>query len=172
MGTKLKSGSMFPEFTLPMVGGSGIRIGGEHDRWQLVIVYRGRHCPLSKRYLGRLNDMIGAFAEHGIEILVVSADWHEQAEADVQEFGWRFAVGYDLTVEQMRSLGTFISEPQVLEQTDRPFSEPGLFAIRPDGTVHIIHISNSPFSLPDLDNLLAGLAFIRRRNYPLDGTME
>lgn len=171
MTTKLRSGSPVPEITVPRAGGGELRIGGARECWQLLIVYRGRHCPPSKRFLGRLNDMVDDFAARDTEIIAVSADAGDQAEADLQEFGWRFPLGYDLGVDSMRALGTYISAPRP-QETDRPFSEPGLFVITPTGHAQIIDISNAPFSMPDLDNLLTGLIFIQNRGYPPRGTLN
>lgn len=171
MSTKLTSGAMVPEFTLPRAGGGEVRIGGRRDAWQLLIVYRGRHCPLSRLYLDRLDSLADEFGRLNVEILVVTADPRDQAEADMQEFGWRFPLGYDLTVASMRSLGTYVSAP-LPHETDRPFSEPGLFAVAPSGIARIIAISTSPFVLPDLDSLLNGLTFIQKRDYPPRGTLE
>ncbi len=171
MTTRLRSGSKIPELTLARAGGGELRIGGAHARWRLLIVYRGRHCPLSNRFLGRLNGMVDDFAARETDIVAVSADTRDQAEADLQEFAWRFPVGYDLSVEAMRALGTFISIPRP-QETDRPFSEPGLFVVTPAGDAQIIDISSAPFSMPNLDNLLTGLAFIQNRGYPPRGTMD
>lgn len=170
MSSKLASGAAVPELTVSRAGGGDIRIGGPRDDWQLVVVYRSRHCPVSKKYLERLDGLFDEFAERGIEVVVVSADDRDQAEADAKEYGWRFALGYDLSIDMMRTLGVYISEPRP-QETDRPFAEPALFAIAPDGIAQIIEISNAPFALPDLDGLLTGLTFIQNRNYPPRGTM-
>ena len=106
-----------------------------------------------------------------LTVATVSADPQEKAQADVAEFGWRFPVGYDLTVEQMRLLGLYISEPRSATETDRPFAEPGLFVINPEGNVQIIDISNAPFSRPDLSGILRGIKLIQERNYPIRGTL-
>ena len=50
--TKLKAGDPFPTFTLPSVGGGSTKVGepqGGKD-WQMVVVYRGKHCPICSRY--------------------------------------------------------------------------------------------------------------------------
>lgn len=115
--------------------------------------------------------MLEDYKTAGVTVVTVSADPREKAQADVAEFGWRFPVGYDLTVEQMRQLGLYISEPRSAAETDRPFAEPGLFVINPDGNVQIIDISNAPFSRPDLAGILRGIKLIQERNYPVRGTL-
>jgi hypothetical protein len=66
------------------------------------------------------------------------------------KFGWRFPVAYGLSPDQMRTLGLYISEPRSAQETDRPFAEPGLFVVNPEGKVQIVEISNAPFARPDL----------------------
>ncbi|MDI1342563.1 MAG: redoxin domain-containing protein [Pseudolabrys sp.] len=112
------------------------------------------------------------FKEANIEVFAISGDPREKAEAEAQEEGWRFAVGYGLTLDQMRKLGLYISEPRSPQETDRPFPEPGLFVINRDGKVQIVDISNAPFARPDLAGLLKGLKFIQDKEYPIRGTLE
>ncbi len=170
MSEKIPAGAPMPEFTLPRAGGGEVSIGGG-GRWQMVVVYRGRHCPLCKKYFARLEELRDDYAEAGVEIVAVSCDPAEKAEADVEEFGWGFPVGYDLSLERARSLGLYISEPRSAQETDRPFAEPGVFVVNPEGRIHIVDVSNAPFSRPDLANLLGGIRFIQANDYPIRGTL-
>jgi len=114
--------------------------------------------------------MLDDFMTAGIAVMAVSADSLEKAQADVAEQGWRFPVGYGLTTDQMRQLGLYISEPRSPQETDRPFAEPGVFVINPEGKVQIVDISNAPFARPDLAGILQGLKFVREKQYPIRGT--
>lgn len=168
--TKLAAGVPFPALTWPKVGG-GTVAPATAPGWRMLVVYRGRHCPLCKKYLGTLNDLLGEFEAAKVEIAAVSADPQERATADVDEQGWRFPVGFGLTLEQMASLGVYISEPRSAQETDWPFAEPGLFVINPAGFVHIVDIANAPFARPDLEALLNGLKFVMANDYPIRGTL-
>lgn len=168
---KLKAGTPIPSFSLPKVGGGEITTGGGPN-WKMIVVYRGKHCPLCRRYLKTLNELSEQFTESNIEVAAISGDPKEKAESEVAEEGWRFPVGYGLNVAQMQALGLYVSEPRSPQETDRPFPEPGLFVVNPEGKAHIIDVSNAPFSRPDLAGILAGLKFIREKNYPIRGTME
>ena len=172
MSEKPKSGALFPRFALDRMGGGTVVIGGEREHWQLVIVYRGRHCQPAKPFLAGLNQMTADFAERNIDVVAISADQHERAEADVKEFSWTFEVGYGLTLETMRAMGLYISEPRYAQETDGPYAEPALFALSPRGTAEIIDIANAPFSLPDLGGVLSGIKFIQNRDYAPGGTLE
>ena len=169
MTTKITAGAPLPELDLPLAGGGDIHIGGEGG-WRMVVVYRGLHCPKCKAYLTKLKDLARGFADINTDIITVSGDPEEKAEAFKQDLGLDFPVAYGLTVEQMKDWGLYVSNPRSPEETDRPFPEPGLFILRPDGTVQIADVSNAPFARPDLDNLLGGLTFIQAKDYPVRGT--
>lgn len=171
MSTRLKSGEKFPAFDLPRIGGGKVSLGNGGG-WQLVVVYRGKHCPICKRYLAKFEEMKDEFAKVGTEIVAISADPEEKAAADVAEFKWSFPVGHSLSVERMRALGLYISNPRSPEETDRPFAEPGLFAVTPDGTMQLIDIANAPFLRPDPALVLRGITMARERNYPARGTAD
>ena len=169
LSTKLAAGDALPALTIPRLGGGDIcpATGGQ---WQLFVVYRGKHCPLCKTYLKTLDGLIEEFAEIGVSIAVASGDPVQKAAADVQEHGWRFPVGYGMSVDQMKALGLYISDPRP-QETDRPFAEPGLFLINPQGQLQIIDISNAPFARPDLNGILRGVKLIQERQYPIRGTL-
>jgi peroxiredoxin len=170
MTTKLKAGQAMPEISLPTLGGGTVSLGASTGGWRMIVVYRGKHCPLCKTYLGRLQDLAPDYEAAGIELIVVSGDPEEKAAAAKQEWGLAQTLAYDLKPEQMQKLGLYISEPRSAQETDRPFPEPGLFVINPQGKLHIVDISNAPFARPDLANLLNGLKYVQEKNYPVRGT--
>ena len=129
---KLQAGSILPTISLPKVGGGNLQIGGAGD-WKMLVVYRGKHCPICRTYLKTLDGLFDQFKHAGTEVVAVSADPKEKAESEAGDEGWRFAVGYDLSQDQMRALGLYISEPRSPQETDRPFSEPALFITNPEG---------------------------------------
>lgn len=135
----------------------------------MLVVYRGRHCPRCKRYLNKLSAMLGDWTAV-MDVVVVSADTQEKAAADKAEFGWAFDLCHGLTEAQMRALGLYVSEPLSEAETTGLFAEPGTFAIRPDGTLMLVDISNGPASRPDLDELLDGMKFNIENNRPARGT--
>lgn len=168
---KLQAGLQLPPISLPKVGGGDVRFGGAAG-WQMLVVYRGKHCPQCKRYLKGLDGMLDDYRAAGVEVIAASADPKPKAETEVAEEGWHFPVGYDLSQDQMRQLGLYISNPRSAEETDRPFAEPGLFLLNPAGQAQIIDISNAPWSRPDLANILNAVKAIKERNYPIRGTAD
>ena len=167
--TKMKAGVEFPPLTMDKVGGGQIKVG-QSGAWQMLVVYRGKHCPLCRKYLANLNGLLDDYRSAGVDVVAVSADSKEKAETEKEEEGWRFPVAYGLSPDQMRTLGLYISEPRSPQETDRPFPEPGLFLINPKGKAQIIEISNAPFARADLSGVLGGVKVIQERNYPIRGT--
>ena len=170
---KPTAGDPLPSITLPTVGGSEIRVTQplSEDRWRMLVVYRGKHCPICKGYLSSLEALVPRFAEIGVDVVALSGDPRAKAEAQAAEGALTFPIAYGLSVEQMRSLGLYVSEPRSPQETDQPFPEPGLFVVRSDSRTQIIDISNAPFARPDLNSILSGLSFIRKNDYPIRGTL-
>ncbi|KEJ89837.1 redoxin domain-containing protein [Sulfitobacter donghicola] len=156
--------------SFPSLGPAGTtEIGQQKDRWTMVFVYRGKHCPRCKRFLNKLNAALPAW-EEVLDVVVVSADTEEKAKADLAEFGWDFNLCYGMTEAQMRSLGLYVSSPLSEAETTGLFAEPGAFGIRPDGSLMLVEISNGPAARPDLEELLDGMKFNIDNNRPERGT--
>ncbi len=167
---KFEAGAAFPEFTWPSVAGDTVT-PAEGPGWRLLVVYRGKHCPLCKKYLTMLDGMQDAYADAGITVWALSSDPVERAKSEVSEQGWTLPVLAGLSEDEMRTLGLYISSPRSPDETDRNFAEPATFVINPDGKVQIIDISNAPFSRPDLNGLLEGIQFVNEKNYPVRGVV-
>ncbi len=167
----LAAGSPFPKLDIAKLGGGALTLGvprGGHD-WQMIVVYRGLHCPLCKKYLAQLDEIVDEFAQLGVDVVALSGDGEVKAQSMVDEMGLKLAMGYGLSVAQMAALTLYISDPRSPQETDQPFPEPGLFVVNGEGNIQILDISNAPFARPDLSSLLAGLKFVRANNYPIRG---
>ena len=158
------------ELSFPHVDGNqSISIGQPKERWTMLFVYRGRHCPRCKRFLNKLNEALPDWTAV-MDIVVVSADSRAKALTDKNEFGWEFDLCYGLTEPQMRSLGLYVSQPLSDAETTHVFAEPGAFAVRPSGTLMLVDVSNGPAARPDLEELLDGMKFNIKNNRPTRGT--
>lgn len=170
---KFIAGDVFPTIQLPTLDNNLINLSEPQNGadWKLVVVYRGKHCPLCTRYLNELETLKSRFLELGVDIVAVSADSEAQLTSHMTQLSVNFPIAYGLTIEQMQVLGLYISEPRSEQETDHIFAEPGLFVINEKGQVQVIDISNGPFVRPDLNILLSGLEFIRNpeNNYPIRG---
>ncbi len=158
-----------PELSFPKLGGGEVTIGASKDRWTMLFVYRGKHCPRCKKFLNKLDAMLGDWTAL-LDVVVVSADTEEKARADQNEFGWSFDLCYGLSEDQMRALGLYVSDPLSEAETTNRFAEPGAFGIRPDGTLMLVDISNGPAARPDLEELLDGMTFNITNDRPTRGT--
>ena len=80
----------------------------------------------------------------------------------------RLTVGYGQSIASMREWGLFVSRG-IKEPEPDQFGEPGLFLIRPDGTVYYVAVNSMPFGRPRLDDMLGAIDFVIARNYPARG---
>jgi len=171
MPNALASGRPFPITQVDRNGGGQITLGQpEAGDWQLIFVYRGIHCPICRDYLTALEPKLAEFAGMGIEVVTVSADTAAKAHKLASDLSLTVPVGYGLTIEQMTSLGLYISDPRSPQETDRPFAEPGLFLINPEGNLHMVDISNAPFLRPELGPLPGRIKYVLDNDYPIRGT--
>jgi peroxiredoxin len=166
---KPRVGAIVDPASFAHVDGGTRQIGQPSDRWSILFVYRGKHCPRCKRYLNKLDAALDQWTAK-MDVTVVSADTQEKALADRAEFGWNFDLCYGMTEEQMRALGLYVSDPLSETETTTRFAEPGTFAMRPDGTLMLVDISNGPAARPDLEELLDGMIFNIDNDRPIRGT--
>lgn len=171
---KFTAGALFPRISLNTLKERKVELGKPRKGkdWQIVVTYRGKHCPMCTAYLKQLEHLKDRFYNLGVDIIAVSADPESKASAHVQEMELTFPVAYDLSIEQMKELGLYISHPRSAQETDRPFGEPGLFVINEKNQVQITSVSNAPFARPELRVLLGSLGYVRDNNYPIRGTFE
>ena len=171
---KLQAGAQFPALSVKDLNDAAVDISkptGDAD-WQMVVVYRGRHCPLCTKFLNGLAGFRQRLLDIGIDIAAVSADSKEQLEEHLTRLDVNFPLYYGLTLEQMQELGLYISIPRSEKETDHNFAEPGLFVINAEGQIQVTDLSNNPFARPDLEVFVSGLEWIRapENNYPIRGT--
>ena len=171
---KLNAGSAFPPITLKTADDTALTLGQPQGdaTWQMVVVYRGRHCPLCTRFLNQLEGFKDRLVAIGIDLVAVSADSREQLESHREKLSVSFPLGYGLPLEAMQTLGLYISVPRSEQETDHNFAEPGLFVVNEEGNIQVVDIANNPFVRPDLEALVSGLEWIRNpeNHYPIRGT--
>lgn len=104
---KLHAGSAFPEITAKLLSGDTVELGKPQNGadWQLVVVYRGRHCPLCTRYLNQLEGYKNSLREIGVDLVAVSGDSKAQLENHLNDLNISFPIAYALELEQMNELG-------------------------------------------------------------------
>lgn len=155
--------------------------GGEWDlaqltpeRFALLVFYRGFHCPVCKGYIGELDRLVEEFAQRGVSVQALSSDTEERARETRD--GWvleNLNLGYGLPLEVARQWGLYISTSRGktslgIEEPTR-FSEPGVFLVRPDRTLYWAAVQTMPFARPHFREMLAGLDFVIKNDYPARG---
>ena len=169
---KITAGSRFPFVEVKDLNGGTVDIGKPTDGadWKMVVVYRGRHCPLCTKYLNNLEGFRQGLREAGIDMAAVSGDSQSQLQDHLAELDVSYPLYHGLTIEQMQNLGLYISHPRSEQETDHPFPEPGLFVINNEHQVQVVDISNNPFVRPEPEALTSGLTWIKQNTYPIRGT--
>ena len=171
---KLQAGKLFPVIDIALLGGGTATLSDRPEGfdWKLIVVYRGKHCPLCTRYLIELNEVLSDLNEIGVDVIAVSADPEERAAAQMADVDPKYKVGFGLSVDQMKALGLYISGKGNGVDVPGPFAEPGLFVVNESGDLQIIDISNVPFARPNPASIVQGLRFFRSRTepFPVNGT--
>ena len=167
----LKPGQPAPALDVALAGGGRWSLTEQHpDSFTLVVFYRGRHCPVCRGYLTQLEGLLDELAGAGVtSVIAVSGDDEERAAKTVADWGLdRLTVGYGQTVESMREWGLFVSKA-VKDGEPAEFGEPGLFLIRPDGTLYAGALNTMPFLRPHLDEIAQAVRYVDEHDYPPRG---
>jgi peroxiredoxin len=159
-----------PELAVKTTDGETYRLSLSKPRtFTMVVVYRGLHCPICKTYLGDLEAKLPEFEKRGVEVIAVSTDSRERAERSKSEWGLRnLRVGYDVPITVAREWDLFISR-SIRDGEPPEFSEPGLFLVKPDGTLFFASRGSAPWARPPLDQVLRGIDTAIERNMPARG---
>lgn len=162
--------SKAPKIEVETVGGDIWRLADSApDAFTMIVFYRGLHCPICKQYLRELDRRAGDFAARGVTCIAISGDDKARAEQTAREWGFKtLRVGYGQSIDSMREWGLFISR-SIRQDEPEAFGEPGLFLIKPDGTVYCETIASMPFARPRFDDVLQAVDFVTKANYPARG---
>ena len=140
----------------------------------LLVFYRGLHCPICLKYLLELGRLQADFEQRGVKLIALSSDTPERARAmadKLQAPGLR--MGHSLPLDLARAWGLYLSTSRGTTSIgiEEPalFSEPGVFIVRPDGTLYYGAVQTMPFARPRFDELLAAIDFALAKNYPARG---
>ena len=169
----LKPGTVAPDLDLPLTINARFKLSEQTpDAFTMLVFYRGKHCPICKKYLTALGGRLSEFTERGVNVFAVSMDSPERAAVSHDEWDTGdLPLAHSLSEDQARQWGLFISKKREGSKEPEVFSEPGLFLLRPDSTIFFENVQSAPFTRPDLDQLLEGIDFVTAKDYPVRGTM-
>lgn len=158
--------------------GDTFSLGAEvPENFTLVLFYRGFHCPICRTQLKDLEAKLPEFEKRGVSVVAVSSDTQERAEKT--KLDWQLPnlrIGYGLGLKTARAWGLYASAGRGttsigVEEPAR-FSEPGLYLIRPDGTVYFASVQSMPFARPHFADVLGAIDFVVAKSYPARGEIE
>ncbi|TKD66012.1 peroxiredoxin-like family protein [Flavobacterium sp. ASW18X] len=166
----LKPRTKVPELNLKLVNGTSWTLSEQTpDNFTMVIFYRGLHCPICKTYLEELQTKLKDFTAKGVNVIAISSDSEERAKEQYDK--WKIAdipLGYNFSIQNAREWGLYVSKGIKDKEPDM-FIEPGLFLIKPDGTLYSASIQTMPFARPEFDDLLNAIGYITKNDYPARG---
>ncbi len=161
-----------PPLSAKLTDGSAWNLGAEKPAaYDMIVVYRGLHCPICKTYLGDLESKLPEFTKRGVNVVAISTDSKDRAEKAKAEWGLNnLKVGYDLSIDNARAWDLFISS-SIRDGEPPQFSEPGLFLVKPDGSLFYAATSSAPWGRPPLDQMLRGIDIATERKMPARGEL-
>ena len=167
-----------PALNVPLVTGERFVLGATPgERFDLVVFYRGLHCPLCAKYLLELERLVPEFEKRGVKVVAVSSDNEKRGKAmaeKVKASSLKFA--YGLSLRNARQWGLYISASRGKTSIgiDEPelFSEPGVFIVKPDGTLYYGAVQTMPFARPPFQDLLGAIDFAIANDYPARGEYQ
>lgn len=164
-----------PALEVPLLeGGTWTLSEQTPQNFTMLVFYRGYHCPICSKYMGDLNKRVASFNERGVEVLALSSDVEDRAKSARDDWGLdRLNIGYGLDLDVARQWGLYVSTSRGKTSTgvEEPalFSEPGLFMVRPDGTLYFASVQTMPFARPLFAEVLGALDFVLKNDYPARG---
>jgi peroxiredoxin len=147
------------------------------ENFTLVVFFRGLHCPICKMQLNDLQNKLDEFEKRGVNVIALSSDSKERAAETVEKWGLdRLTLGYGVDLQTARNWGLYISagkgKTSIGVEEPTLFSEPGLFLIRPDGTIYFASVQSMPFARPHFADILGAIDFVVKNDYPARGEIE
>ncbi len=171
----LKPRQLVPALEFDTIGGSRWSLAMQKPQhFTMIVFYRGLHCPVCRKYTSELNGMIDEFNKRGLSTVITSTDTRERAEETRIKWGLsNLTIGYGVSIDVARQWGLYISTSRGMTSAgvEEPalFAEPGLFLVKPDGTLYWGSVSTMPFARPHFNEILQGVDFVISKNYPARG---
>ena len=141
------------------------------DIFTLVVFYRGLHCPLCKKYLQQLQELLPEFEQRGVNVVAVSMDTEKRARLSRQK--WELpdlTLGFELSESTVRAWALYLSAG-VKDGEPNVFSEPGLFLIDNNNQVYYSATNSNPWGRPYLPSFVKAVDYIVQSGYPARGEM-
>lgn len=164
-----------PSLSLPLVGGGNWSLGANQPKnFSLLVFYRGWHCPICRNQLQDAQSRLFDFEKRGVDLVAISTDVEDRATSTKQAWGLdKLTIAYGLSLQQARQWGLYISTHRGTTSlgVEEPamFNEPGMFLVKPDGTLYYASVQSSPFARPALTDLTKAVDYVLQNDYPARG---
>jgi peroxiredoxin len=171
----LKPRQPVPDLEMETVGRGRWSLAAQKpEQFTMIVFYRGLHCPICRRYTSELNGMIDEFTKRGVVTVLASTDTKERAEETKAKWALsNLTIGYGVSIEKAREWGLYISTGRgpTSAGVEEPaiFAEPGIFVVKPDGTLYWATTSTMPFARPHFNEIAQAIDFVVSKNYPARG---
>jgi peroxiredoxin len=169
---------LVPELRVPTLAHGEFDLAEDApERFTLVCFYRGLHCPICLKYLRELGSLVPEFERRGTKVIAISSDIAERTQEMARKTGAsHLRFGHSLSLAVARQWGLYISASRGKSSAniDEPslFSEPGVFLVRPDGTLYYGAVQTMPFARPLFSELLQAIDFAITKDYPARGEYD
>jgi len=164
-----------PPLSVPTLAHGAFELANESPlNFTLLVFYRGLHCPVCHKYLLELARLLPEFDKRGVGVLALSSDSPERGQAMADKLATpALRMGHSLPLATARQWGLYLSTSRGVTSIgiEEPalFAEPGVFLVRPDGTLFWGAVQTMPFARPLFSELLAAVDFVLAKNYPARG---
>ena len=123
------------------------------DLWKdhrvVVVFYRGHWCPHCQHQLGEINQHIAELAKLNANVIGISSDSKEDAEALHQKLALNFEVYSDPGLAVITKWG--------VEDYANGISLPATFVVEPGGAISYRHVGEKPSDHPPIDEVIAAV---------------
>jgi peroxiredoxin len=164
-----------PNLELPTLDHGPFNLANNHpEHFNLVVFFRGLHCPLCVKYLKELGALLPDLKERGVNVIAISSDDEDRARKMADKVGFAdLRFGYNLPLSAARAWGLYISaskgKTSIGIEEPALFAEPGVFLVRPDQTLYYGAVQTMPFARPSFTDLMMAIDFAIGKNYPARG---
>jgi peroxiredoxin len=169
---------LVPELRVPTLAHGDFDLSSDApERFTLICFYRGLHCPICLKYLRDLESLVPEFERRGTKVIAISSDIPERAQEMARKVGANnLRFGHSLPLAVARQWGLYISSSRgkssINIEEPSLFSEPGVFLVRPDGTLYYGAVQTMPFARPVFSELLQAIDFAITKDYPARGEYD
>lgn len=176
----MKTQSLMPRHSVPVLDvtlttGTQFVLGATApERFDMLVFYRGLHCPICAKYLLELERMAPEFAARGVQLTAISSDDEARGKQMAEKINATgVKIAYGLGLQTAREWGLYLSagrgKTSIGIEEPALFSEPGIFLVKPDGTLYYAAVQTMPFARPSFQDLLGAIDFAIAKDYPARG---